>query len=121
MIDFNEFKEKEAPETEEEPHIYLTDEEGNEYPFDLLDIIPHEGEEYAVFFPADESDEDDGEDTDVVILKVIHNADDSVEFEGIEDDAVLDAVFNQFMENMRQAFEEDGEQGEDCGCGHCHE
>ena len=87
----------------------------------MLDIIPHEGEEYAVFFPADESDEDDGEDTDVVILKVIHNADDSVEFEGIEDDAVLDAVFNQFMENMRQAFEEDGEHGEDCGCGHCHE
>ena len=52
---------------------------------------------------------------------MIHNADDSVEFEGIEDDAVLDAVFNQFMENMRQAFEEDGEHGEDCGCGHCHE
>ena len=42
MIDFNEFKENEAPETEEEDgRIYLTDEQGKEYPFDLLDIIPY--------------------------------------------------------------------------------
>ena len=109
------------PETEEEDaHIYLTDEEGNEYPFDLLDIIPYNDEEYAVFFPADETEEDDGEDTEVVILKVIHHDDDSLEFEGTDDEQVLDAVFNQFMENMRQAFEEDGH-GDDCGCGHCHD
>ena len=118
MIDFNE---NNTPETEEEDsHIYLTDEEGNEYPFDLMDIIPHNGEEYAVFFPADESEEDDSEDTEVVILKVIHHEDDSVEFEGTDDDDVLDAVFNEFMETMRKAFEED-EHGEGCGCGHCHE
>ena len=117
MIDFNEMV---TPENEEKDgHIYLTDEDGKEFPFDLMDIIAHNGEEYAVFFPADESDEDDDEDTEVVILKVIRNDDDSVEFEGTDDESVLDAVFNQFMENMRKAFEED-EHGDGCGCGHCH-
>lgn len=118
MIDFNEMV---TPENEEEDgHIYLTDEDGKEFPFDLMDIIAHNGEEYTVFFPADESDEDDDEDTEVVILKVIRNDDDSVEFEGTDDESVLDAVFNQFMENMRKAFEED-EHGDGCGCGHCHD
>ena len=121
MIDFNDFKENTAPANEEEDsHIYLTDEEGRESPFDLLDIIPYEGDDYAVFYPADESEEDDDEDTEVVILKVIHHEDDSVEFEGTDDEKVLDAVFNVFMENMRAAFEEDGH-GDGCGCGHCHE
>ena len=113
--------ENNLPEEEEEVDVFtLTDEEGNEYPFDLLDFIPFNDEEYAVFFPADESGEDDSEDTEVVILKVIRHEDDSVEFEGTDDEEALDAVFNQFMENMRQAFEEDGH-GDGCGCGHCHE
>ena len=110
-----------TPETEEEQeHIWLTDEEGNEFPFDLMDVITYEGADYAVFFPADEAAEDDDEDTEVVILKVIPNEDGSAEFEGTDDEGILDAVFNIFMENMRKAFEED-EHGEDCGCGHCHE
>ena len=110
-----------TPETEEEQeHIWLTNEEGNEFPFDLMDVITYEGADYAVFFPADEAAEDDDEDTEVVILKVIHNEDDTVEFEGTDDEKVLDAVFNAFMENMRAAFEE-GEHGDGCGCGHCHD
>ena len=118
MIDFNE---NTTPENEEEDsRIYLTDEEGKEYPFDLLDIIPYEGDDYAVFYPADESEEDDDEDTEAVILKVIHNEDYTVQFEHTDDEKVLDAVFNAFMENMRAAFEE-GEHGDGCGCGHCHD
>lgn len=111
-----------TPETQEEvDHVYLTDEQGNEYPFDLLDVIPYNGEDYAVFFPADESEEDDSEDTEVVILKMIQHDDDSAEFEGTDDEEVLDAVFNIFMENMRKEFEEDHIHGDGCGCGHCGE
>ena len=111
-----------TPETQEEvDHVYLTDEQGNEYPFDLLDVIPYTGEDYAVFFPADESEEDDSEDTEVVILKMIQHDDDSAEFEGTDDEEVLDAVFNIFMENMRKEFEEDHIHGDGCGCGHCGE
>lgn len=119
MIDLNENL---TPENEEEEaHIYLTDESGKEYPFDLLDIIPCNDEEYAIFYPADETEEDDSEDTEVVILKIIHHEDDSMEFEGIDDEEILDTVFHQFMENMRQAFEESEEDEHGCGCGHCHD
>ena len=49
-----------TPETEEEQeHIWLTDEDGNEFPFDLMDVITYQDADYAVFFPADESKEDD--------------------------------------------------------------
>ncbi len=110
-----------SPETEEEQeHIWLTDEDGNEFPFDLMDVITYQDADYAVFFPADESKEDDDEDTEVVILKVIPNNDGSAEFEGTDDEETLDAVFGMFMENMRLAFEEDAHD-DDCGCGHCHE
>ena len=110
-----------TPETEEEQeHIWLTGEDGNEFPFDLMDVITYQDADYAVFFPADESKEDDDEDTEVVILKVIPNNDGSAEFEGTDDEETLDAVFGMFMENMRLAFEEDVHD-DDCGCGHCHE
>ncbi len=110
-----------TPETEEEEGpIYLTDEDGKEYPFDLLDIISYRGSDYAVFFPAGDPEEDDNQEEEVVILKVIPHKDGSVEFEGTDDEAVLDTVFETFMENMRRAFEEEDSHGDGCGCGHCH-
>ncbi len=111
-----------TPETEEEDErIYLTDEDGNEYPFDLLDVITYNDEDYAVFFPSGDSEEDDEQEEELVILKVIPHDDGSVEFEGSDDETALDAVFNIFMENMRKAFEEEDGHGDGCGCGHCHE
>ena len=69
-----------TPETEEEDErIYLTDEEGNEYPFDLLDVITYNDEDYAVFFPSGDSEEDDEQEEELVILKVIPHDDGSVD------------------------------------------
>ena len=88
--------------------ILLTDEEGNEYPFDLLDVVTYEGTDYAVFFPSDDDAQDSDEEEGVVILKVIPYEDGSAAFDAVEDTAILDAVFEIFMENLRQAF--DGEE-----------
>lgn len=116
--------ENNTPEINEEEKdiIYLTDEDGNEFPFELLDIIDYENEQYAVFFPADDSDESTDDDGEVVILKVISQDDDSAEFVSIDDEETLDAVFKTFMDNLRQAFEIDDAKGEhhcDCGDEHC--
>lgn len=126
--------ENNTPETNEEEReiIYLTDEDGKEFPFELLDVIDYNEEQYAVFFPAEdsESENDAKDDGEVVILKVISQDDDSAEFVSIDDDATLDAVFDVFMENLRQAFAVSGDEIEDCGgehhcdCGDehcCHE
>lgn len=92
---------------EEMEPVYLTDEEGNEYPFDLLDVITYEDNDYAIFFPSDDSEEDSDEEEGVVILKVTPYEDGSAEFDSVEDTEILDAVFEMFMNNLRQAFDEE--------------
>lgn len=94
-------------EGEEAEPIVLTDEEGNEYDLDLLDVIEYEGDNYAVLYPSDDAEVDSDQEEGVVILKVTPYEDGSAEFDGVEDTQILDAVFEIFMENLRQAFDEE--------------
>ncbi len=70
--------------------ITLEDEEGNEVEFEFLDIVEYEGEEYIVLI---ENDEDADE---VVILKINPIDEDTEEYVSIDDDALLDTVFEKF-------------------------
>lgn len=83
--------------------IALTDENGDEVNFEFLDLIEYNGEEFAVLLPAD----DEAEDADmVVILKVVDSEnEDESEFVGIEDDALVQAVFEIFKERAQEDFE----------------
>lgn len=71
--------------------LLLTDEEGNEFEYELLDRIEYEGNTYAVLLPA----EDDSSEPEVLIL--LEN--ESGELVGFDDVAVLDAVFDIFRKN----------------------
>lgn len=73
--------------------LILTDEEGTEVPFEILDILEYEGEEYVVLYPADA-----GEDELVHILRVTsENMDDGEEqYEGIEDEELIDTLYQLF-------------------------
>ena len=98
-------REKNAPGAgEEEAVYYLTDERGKEYPFELLDVIDYQGGKYAVFFPLDEGQED-SEDSEAVILRAFPREDGTVEFDGEDDEDIIDDVFAIFMKNMRAAFD----------------
>ena len=57
--------------------ITLTDEEGKETNFELLDLVELDNEEYVVLLPVD--DEESEEPGEVVILKVEDSDDDSDE------------------------------------------
>ena len=70
--------------------ITLEDEEGNEVEFEFLDIVEYEGEEYIVLI---ENDEDADE---VVILKINPIDEETEEYVSIDDDALLDTVFEKF-------------------------
>ncbi len=76
--------------------ITLTDAEENEIDYELLDVIPFEGSEYAVLLPLD----DDSDEKSVVILRLLGGADDDVvdTLEGISDERVLNEVFRLFQE-----------------------
>ena len=69
--------------------ILLTDEEGDDLPFQLLDAIELGGVTYAVTAPLD--DEDD----EILIFRIIET-DEGETYEMEEDDDVLQRVFDVF-------------------------
>ena len=84
-----------------EPNIItLTDQYGESVRFELLDIVEYEDQEFAVLYPAD-----GGDDEPVHILRITsENLDlDEMEFEGLDDENLINTVFDLFCE--RNDFE----------------
>ena len=86
--------------------IILNDEDGNEVKFEFLDLIELDDEEYVVLLPvAEDGEEEEGE---VVILKVEDNDDENSDEESyvsIEDEDVLNKVFEMFKEKFKDDFD----------------
>lgn len=70
--------------------ITLTDDEGNEVEFEFLDVIEYDNDEYIVLI---ENDEDADE---VVILKINALDEETEEYVSIDDDEILETVFDMF-------------------------
>ena len=87
--------------------ITLTDEEGKESNFELLDLVELDNEEYVVLLPVD--DEESEEPGEVVILKVEDSDDDENENEesyvSVEDEETLNKVFEMFKEKFKDEFD----------------
>lgn len=86
--------------------VILNDEDGNEPKFEFLDLIELDDEEYVVLLPmAEDGEEEEGE---VVILKVEDNDDENSDEESyvsIEDEDVLNKVFEMFKEKFKDDFD----------------
>lgn len=82
--------------------ITITDDEGNEYELEHLDTIEVDDELYMAFLPA-EKGENGEQPTEMIILKVIE-VDGEEMFESIDDEQLLDRVYEKFME---QLFDDD--------------
>lgn len=92
--------------------IVLKDETGQEIEFEYLDTIERDGKEFIVLLPLEEVDEE--EEGEVVILQVKESEDGEEEFLPVEDEAELNAVFEEFKERMKDEFDfEDEEEEED--------
>ena len=90
--------------------IILNDEEGREVPFEFLDVIEYEGEQYVVLLPVEENEEDADE---VVILKIEDTENEEEEsYVSVDDDATLNTVFSMFKDKFKDEFNfiEDEEQ-----------
>ena len=84
--------------------IILNDEEGNEVKFEFLDLVELDDEEYVVLLPvAEDGEEEEGE---VVILKLEDTDEDSDEesYVGVEDEEILNKVFQIFKEKYKDEF-----------------
>ncbi len=86
--------------------VVLNDEEGNEVKFEFLDLVELDDEEYVVLLPVTEDGEE--EEGEVVILKIEDNDDENAEEESyvsIEDEEILNKVFDIFKEKFKDDFD----------------
>lgn len=79
--------------------LSLTDEEGNEVEFELVDCVDYKGSEYLILLPADEENA-----SEVIILEVEAHADGTENYLTVEDEETLAAVFTVFRERFADFF-----------------
>ncbi len=77
--------------------ITLQDENGEDTDFELLDVIDYEGKEYIVLIPVED------EDGNVLILEVETDGDEE-SYATVDDEEILNAVFEIFKENFKDEF-----------------
>lgn len=83
--------------------ITLTDSDGSDVDFEVLDIVPYKDHEYVVMLPVD----DESDSPEAVILELLEAEEDNEEdmLQGVEDEEILNAVFNLFMEKNADEFQ----------------
>ena len=83
--------------------ITLTDSDGSDVDFEVLDIVPYKEHEYVVMLPVD----DESDSPEAVILELLEAEEDNEKdmLQGVEDEEILNAVFNLFMEKNADDFQ----------------
>lgn len=72
--------------------ITLTDDNGEDVSFEVLDVIDYKEREFAVLLPFEDTEDE------VVILEVVPGEDEETdEFISVENDSLLDEVFEEFL------------------------
>ncbi len=91
--------------------IILNDEDGNEVSFEFLDLVELDGEEYVILLPTDEDENEPGE---VVILQVEDtDSEDEESYISVENEEILNKVFEMFKEKFKDEFDFIDESEED--------
>lgn len=69
----------------------------------MLDIVPYKEHEYVVMLPVD----DESDSPEAVILELLEAEEDNEEdmLQGVDDEEILNAVFNLFMEKNADDFQ----------------
>ena len=96
--------EKDMEEQEEEgSFITLTVDDGNDVSFEVLDTIEYKDRTFSVLLPFDDQDDE------VVILEMLFDGEDSeyVDFVSVDDEALIEEVFEEFLKREEEAFSEE--------------
>lgn len=102
MSDIEEVKPEEE-ELNEEDSVYqvFIDEDNNEIPFEILDFFEYENGEYVILLPLEEESD---EETEVVIFKLETSSEDEETYTVVDDEAVLEAVFEMFKQRNNDIY-----------------
>ena len=89
--------------------VVLIDEDGSEVEFEHLDTIEMNDKEYVVLLPFNETETEEQDVDEVVILKIEHNAGGEDSFVSVENDDELNSVFEEFRNRMEEEYDSDEE------------
>lgn len=90
--------------------IELVDEQGESVAFEHLMTVEHENDYYIVLMAAEEDEAEETEEGEVIILKMEKDDNDEDCYVSIEDEAILQAVFDKFVAAIEE--EDDAAFGE---------
>jgi len=98
----------------DDDHVVLTDEDGKEHSFEVVDVIEVEGSEYAILTP-DEESEDEDEPGEAMIFRIEHGEGDEEMLVEIEDDEEWERVAEAYdrLADEDEDFLEDEDEEDD--------
>lgn len=82
--------------------ITLEDDLGNEQDFEFLDVVEYDGDEYIILLPVEDGEEEQNE---VMILRIDSIDDENENYVGIDDEDILQKVFDIFKERYQDEFD----------------
>ena len=91
-------EDKELLQEEESSVITFVDENGEESSFEYMDCIEYQGKEYLALLPVEEGS------NEVVILEIEPVDEENENYLTVEDDAVLEAVYDIFKERFKDVL-----------------
>ena len=80
--------------------ITLEDDLGNEKDFEFLDVVEYDGEEYIILLPVEEEEQNE-----VMILRIDSVDDENENYVGIDDEEILQKVFDIFKERYKDDYD----------------
>lgn len=96
----SDFEEKNEFDEENENYITLTDDDGNDVSFEVIGEVEYQERYFAILIPFDEEDEG------VVILEIVPSDNEEMgEFLSIDDDQLLNDVFEKFKTEYEGEYE----------------
>ena len=95
MLNNEDFAEEYEPEI-----ITLEDDLGEEKDFEFLDVVEYDGDEYIILLPVEEEEQNE-----VMILRVDSIDDETENYIGIDDEEILQKVFDIFKDRYRDEFD----------------
>jgi len=82
--------------------VSITDDEGNEFELELLDVLVHNDIYYHAFIPVDEA-ENEEEELEIIILKAVEEKGEEL-LSTLDSEEELNEVYDLFMDRL---FEEE--------------
>ena len=80
--------------------ITLEDDLGNEKDFEFLDTVEFDGDEYIILLPEEEEEQNE-----VMILRIESIDDENENYVGVDDEEVLQKVFDIFKDRYSDDFD----------------